>query len=58
MEQLQAWQHELEEAHRGLEEERAQLEREIMQCRAEGGRARARSHDIHRRIVEDGDGLP
>jgi hypothetical protein len=37
LEQLQAQQHELEEARRGLEEECAQLEREIMQCRAEGG---------------------
>jgi hypothetical protein len=48
IEQLQAWQHELEEARHGLEEERAQLEREIMQRRAEGGRTRARPHDVHR----------
>jgi predicted acylesterase/phospholipase RssA len=57
IEQLQARQHELEEARRGLEEECAQLEREIMQRRAEGERARARACDVHWRIVEDDDGL-
>jgi hypothetical protein len=39
MEQLQAWQHELEEAHHGLEEEHAQLERKITRHRAKGERA-------------------
>ena len=57
MEQLWAWQKELEDVRLKLEQEQAELECEIAH-RADGGHARAMALDVHRRIIEDDDGVP
>ena len=57
MEQLWAWQKELEDVRLKLEQEQAELECEIAH-HADGGHTRAMAYNIHRRIIEDDDGLP
>ena len=57
VEQLRARQQELDDARLQLEQERAELEREI-ECRGDGGRARAMAHDVNRRIIEDNGAFP
>ena len=57
VEQLKARHLELEEAQLQLEQERAELDREI-EHHGDGGRARAMAHDMNRRIIEDDQVFP
>ena len=57
VEQLRAQHQELKDARLQLEQEHAELEREI-ERRGYGGRARAMARDVNRRIIEDDGALP
>jgi hypothetical protein len=57
VEPLKAQHREIEEAQLQLEQECAELDREI-ERHGDGGRARAMAHDVNRRIVADEEALP
>jgi hypothetical protein len=56
VEQLRARKKELEDARLQLEQEHADLEREI-ERRENNGRTRAITHDVNQRIIEDDEDL-
>jgi hypothetical protein len=57
LEQLKAWQQELDDARLALELEHTKLEREITHHR-DGESTHNKARDVHRTIIEDNDGLP
>ena len=57
VEQLKARHQELEEARLQLEQERAELYREI-ERHGDGGRAHAMAHNVNRRIIVDDEAIP